>query len=65
MIEAAWRPSSGRVASRTIVVEIVLLVIRFGRRGEVTRVAVETSVRRIRVARTMARDTRGGSMSAG
>ena len=50
---------------RAIVVEIVLLVIRFGRRGEVTRVAVETSVRRIRVARTMARDTRGGSMSAG
>ena len=50
---------------RAVVVEIVLLVVRFGRRGEVTGVAVKTSVRRIRVARTMARNARGGSMSAG
>ena len=48
-----------------IVIEVILLVIRFGRRGEVTGVAVKTSVRRIRVARTMARNARGGSMSAG
>ena len=65
MVETAWRPGSGRVTRRAVVVEIVLLVIRFGRRGEVTRVAIETSVRRIRVSGTVARDTRGGSMGAG
>ena len=37
------------MTARAVVIEVILLVIRFGRRGEVTGVAVETSVRRASV----------------
>ena len=41
-----------------IVVEVILLVIRVGCRGEVAGVAVETSARRVRVSGSMAGDAR-------
>ena len=50
---------------RAVVVEIVLLVIRFGCRSEITGVAIEAGTRRIRVSGAVTRNTRSSSMSAG
>ena len=46
VVKACGFPCRSGMTARAIVIEVVLLVIRFGRRSEVTGVAVETSVRR-------------------
>ena len=48
-----------------IVVEVILLVIRVGCRGEVAGVAVETSARRVRVSGSMAGDASQRRMRTG
>lgn len=54
MVERTRTPGGCGMTGGAIVVEVVLLVIRIGCRGEVAGVAVETSARRIRVSGSMA-----------
>ena len=53
------------MTARAIVIEVILLVIRVGCRGEVAGVAVETSARRIRVSGSMAGDASQRRMRTG
>lgn len=64
VIEGTWFPCRCRVASRAIVVKIILLVIRIGGRIKVSLVAVETQARSIGVSACVAGNTRQRCVSA-
>ena len=54
VVKVGGFPCRSGMTTRAIVIEVVLLVIRFGCRGEVAGVAIETSARGIRVSGSMA-----------